>query len=793
MKNIFLIIAIFYCQATNAQTPESLLQKVRDSYTAEKIFIHYDKVNYIAGETIWFKAYIMDGILPSTKSTVLCVELVNDSGKIVQKKILSVNGSVGVGEFELPKITRQGSYTIKAFTRTLMNFGFERFYYQAIHIYNPTSKSEIAGELNSSSIYFLPESGNLIADVSNNIAFKCTDMHGFPLSVEGTIVDGAGKLLVNFQSTFNGMGKFELTPKPGEQYFAECIVNKSGKKRILLPSSIQQGVALKIFQSEGKTFFNVDASKVYEESLIPDYILGVQENFVVFKTSLKNGKKIINGEIPVDQLPTGILQITVFNKENKPLAERLSFVHSGDYIPKGNFNTRLKNLSARGKNSFSYNFADTIAGSFSVSVTAFEEDSSKADNIVSRFFLTNDIKGYVHNPGYYFEKNDLEHQQNLDLVMLTNGWRKYSWNELFSNHFPSMSFKDPDYISLLGKVFDPFTGKPLPNAEISIIVKTKDKKNDLLLTETDSVGNITMAGMNFEDTASFTFQSNVTKQQRVNTNFVTPALSNIFYSVKTNVPTIYFEPPFESLKEKIIARYNFNKLIGNNGILLDEIKVLAKIKTEKEKYEKKYVTGSMGSMASKEIDFLTEPITSAANIFDYLRSSVSGINISGGPIDYSINYRNTRSLLGGPIQMNIFLDEFQVEPSQISSLSIRDVAMIKIFSNGGLSGGAGGSLAIYTKRGNSYSNNGIEHKTVLVEGFTPTKEFFSPNYDSVTDNDIKIDERSTLYWNPYLITSSQNKSINFSFFNSDKAKKMKIVIEGFLEDGKLLHIEKIVE
>lgn len=793
MKIIYLLFAIALYKNAGAQTPEILLQNVQEKYNAEKIYIHYDKSNYIAGETIWFKAYIMDGILPSTKSTVLCIELINDSGRTVQKKIISINGSVGVGEFELPKATRQGSYTVKAFTRTLMNFGFERFYYKSIHIYNPTSTSEMVGEPNSSSIYFLPESGNLIADVNNNIAFKCADMHGFPLSVEGTIMDGAGKLVVNFQSSFNGMGKFELTPKPGEQYFAECVVNKSEKKRILLPSSIQQGVALKIFKTEGKTFFNVDASKVYEESLMPDYILGVQENFVVFKTSLKNGKKIINGEIPVDQLPTGILQITVFNKENKPLAERLSFVHSGDYIPKGNFNTRLKNLSARGKNSYSYNFADTIAGSFSVSVTAFEEDSSKADNIVSRFFLTNDIKGYVHNPGYFFEKNDLEHQQNLDLVMLTNGWRKYSWNELFSNHFPSMSFKDPEYISLIGKVLDPSNGKPLSNAEISIIVKTKDKKNDLLLTETDSVGNITLGGMNFEDTASFTFQSNVTKQQRVNTNFVTPPLSNIFYSVKTTVPTIYFEPPSESMKQKINDRYNFNKLTRNNGILLDEVKVLVKIKSEKEKYEKKYVTGSMGSMAIKEIDFLTEPTTSASNIFDYLRSSVSGVNITGGPIDYSINFRNTRSLLGGPIQMNIFLDEFQVEPSQISSLSIRDVAMIKVFSNGGLSGGAGGSLAIYTKRGSSYSNNGVEHKTVLVEGFTPTKEFFSPNYDSITDNDIKIDERTTIYWNPFFITNAANKSIDFSFYNSDKAKKMKIVIEGFLEDGKLLHIEKIVE
>jgi hypothetical protein len=260
------------------------------------------------------------------------------------------------------------------------------------------------------------------------------------------------------------------------------------------------------------------------------------------------------------------------------------------------------------------------------------------------------------------------------------------------------------------------------------------------------------------------------------------------------VPKNYFELPNENLKSKIINGYNFNRLTKYNGILLDEVKVLAKVKSEKEKYEKKYISGRMGGMATKEIDFLTEPTTNAGNIFDYLRSRLNGVNITGGPLNYSINYRNTRSLLGGPIQMNVFLDEFLIEPSQIATLKVQDVAMVRVFSNGGLSGGAGGSLAIYTKKGDgAFSNNAVEHKAQLIEGFTPTKEFFSPNYSANNENDIKVDERTTLYWNPFIITTAENKSIDFTFYNSDKAKKLKVVIEGFLEDGKLLHVEKIIE
>ena len=94
-----------------------------------------------------------------------------------------------------------------------------------------------------------------------------------------------------------------------------------------------------------------------------------------------------------------------------------------------------------------------------------------------------------------------------------------------------------------------------------------------------------------------------------------------------------------------------------------------------------------------------------------------------------------------------------------------------------------------------YSRIPVENKELVhlqIENLKLDNEIKKNDLKKIK-NDIKIDERTTLYWNPYLITTAQNKSINFSFFNSDKAKKFKVIIEGFLEDGKLLHIEKIIE
>ncbi|MEO8768819.1 MAG: hypothetical protein ABI402_02000 [Ferruginibacter sp.] len=794
MRQIFLaaLLSIAFSIA-KSQTPESLLQKVQQQYATEKIYFHYDKSFYIAGETVWFKAYIMEGYLPSAKSTVIAIELINDSGSMLDKKILPINGSTAIGEFSLPKNLPQGSYTIKAYTRNLMNFGFDNYYYHHLNVFNPETNNKEAITTNSSyTVVFFPEAGNLIGHVKNTIAFKCTNNCGTPKDIEGQVTGPSGKEVASFKSTHDGMGTFSFVPEPGEQYIANCTVASLDKITQPLPVVLTEGVVLTITRQENKTFFLLDATTVANENLVPDYILGVMENLVAFKVPVPNTTKRLNGEIPTGQLPTGILQLTVFNKANKPLAERLMFINSGDYLPAGVFINNKVDVKPRGKNSFSFDLQDTIAGTFSVSVTDADVENKQADNIVSRFLLTSDIRGIVHNPSYYFENNDALHQQNLDLVMLTNGWRRYSWNELLADRFPSMAFIDPGYIAIGGQAIIPATGKPLESASVSVLVKTSDKKTDFLMIPTDSVGKFFMDGISFEDTAKFYFTSNQTKNSKINTKLSTPGLNSIFYSIKTPLPKLLMVSPDEKLKAKLQSDYVFNKTSKFQGITLDEIKLKAKLKSEREKYEKKYVSGRMGN-ATKTLDFLTDPPTSNQNILNYLKSKINGVDISGGPLNYSIVYRNGRSLSGGPIQMNIFLDEFEVDAAQIATMSISDVALINVYSSGGLSGGAGGSLAIYTKKGGGSVQGGVEHQEYLIPGFSPTKEFFSPNYESASDENILNDERSTLYWDPYLLTNAQNKSIHFSFFNSDKAKKFRIILEGILEDGKLLHVEKIIE
>lgn len=791
---IALLLLLGAAQTLFAQKPDDRLAQVNANDYPEKIYIQYDKPSYFAGETIWFKAYLMEGFYPATISTVLAVELLNDSGRIVDKKTLPIKMGAAAGEFSLLPSLLQGNYIVRAYTRRHMNNGAGRLYYHSINIYNPGNvKQAVNNTADSSFVYFFPEGGNFIGNIKNNVAFRCSDQWGHPKEIEGKIVDSKGAVVTSFKSTHNGMGKVIFTPKTGEKYTAECTINSTLKKNVSLPAVLNQGVNLQVSSSDSKTFFYVDASTVNIESLMPSYV-GVQENMVAFKIPLEANNKEIKGRIPVEKLPSGILQITVFNADHKPLAERLTFLNSGDYIPGSNFKTDTLNFNPREKNVFSFDLKEPAIGSYAVSVTALNDDVNTGDNIVSRLLLTEDIKGFVYNPAYYFEEHDDKHAQDLDLVMLTNGWRRYNWNEVLSYTNAAPVFKDPGFITFSAVVLDPVTKAPVKNTGLSIFVKTKDGFGDILSTDTDSAGFFMMQGMVFEDSIKLSFTNVTNKKERMHLQVKSQSVSNLLFipKPKPNLPLYSFRPISEN---SVYFKTNSGRVQQNytaSGLLMKEIEVVAKAKTEKEKFEKKFTTSRLGSAANTEIDFLSEPSTSPLNILEYLRSRLAGVSISGGPLDYSINYRGARSLSGGQIPMAVFLDEFQVEARDIATVRVADVAMVKVFSNPLTS--AGGALAIYTKRdGDSKVNLKDDRTEVFVEGFSPTREFFSPNYGEGKRDKIVADERTTLYWNPYLASTAANSKLNFSFYNSDNAKQFKVIIEGVLEDGKLLHIERILK
>ena len=190
-----------------------------------------------------------------------------------------------------------------------------------------------------------------------------------------------------------------------------------------------------------------------------------------------------------------------------------------------------------------------------------------------------------------------------------------------------------------------------------------------------------------------------------------------------------------------------------------------------------------------QFDLVNDPFAmSSMNIFTYLQGKVAGLQITTGGPTPSLNWRG-----GSPA---LFIDEILSEPDMVANIPVTDVAFIKVFRPPfmGSSQGGNGAIAIYTKRGDDSKdtrNSGLSSNFVV--GYTQIKEFYSPNYERFDPRNENKDLRTTLYWNPQLITEANKNKIRLSFFNNDISNSFRVVIEGMTEEGLLTHYEEIME
>lgn len=165
---ILILVHSLFLQGICGQIPTNMtdyLSKKFLSYTRavhrEEIYIHSDREEYISGEDVWFKIYLIDrqSFKPSLDSKIAYFELLNSANRpVIQKKIL-LDGGFGPGQIVLPDTLSTGIYTIRAYTSWMKNFFPFNCFVKQINIYNAFSIKAISGKLNSNQ--FIKERINL--------------------------------------------------------------------------------------------------------------------------------------------------------------------------------------------------------------------------------------------------------------------------------------------------------------------------------------------------------------------------------------------------------------------------------------------------------------------------------------------------------------------------------------------------------------------------------------------------------------------------------------------------------
>jgi hypothetical protein len=778
------------------------IEKALDDYLIhfpqEKIYLQMDKDYYASGSTIWFKAYITRDYLPTNLSTILYVELLDKKGKVLQRNKLPVKDGGAWGDFTLSPELRPGDYRIRAYTLWMLNFDPAFLYNKDVHIFEPgnpesTPAPPATPAKTDYAVQFFPEGGDLVDSVESLVAFKAINQEGYPAKVTGILTDNQGHTLDTIHSIHDGMGSFSFMPLPGRSYQAVMKDTSGQTKTFPLPAAKSDGVVLHVIPTgDGKVFFQARRSPKDTARYNKLVLAGQIGGHLVYFADIDFSEGYSGGLIPVDKDPGGIMQMTLFTPEGIPLAERLTFVKNKKNHLQLTLRQDSVSLKPRGKNKFTLIVPDSIQANFSVAVTDADQVKKvpDQDNIVSHLLLTSDLNGNIYNPAWYFSADDSATRRGLELVMLTNGWRRFSWQKVLNQKYPEMKYA-PETLGLhvRGEATD--RKGPLKNGKISMFLRAPaDSLTYFISGATEADGSFAVNNLAFHDTAYLYYKAvdSAHKGRIVTVKFLSNPASQQ-YALLHHPIHAYLPASDTSLRrylELAAERNQVDKYINNHSVLLKEVTVTARKIPKEKKTEDRYTTGMFKSDNGYSFD-LTGKTLPYTSIFQYLQGRVPGMIISGNPSNPSVRWRG-----GSP---GFFLDEVPVSAEQIGNLSVDDIALVKVYRPpfyGGL-GGSNGAIAIYTKRGGDQTfSPGRGFEKLSIPGYTIVRKFYSPDYSVKKRINELPDKRATLYWNPDLATDSASHKLTFSFYNTDITHRMRIIIEGVANNGRIGRIEKVV-
>ena len=335
MKNLIATILLCCMGMTSGYSQSDSVAQISDhildyyqKVPMEKIHIHTDRSNYASGDTIWFRAYLVDAATnkPCNRSKFIYTELHDDTADtlVVRYKIKSDSTGVFSNAIPLPQTLKSGDYTLVAYTKWMQNFATDDFFSKAIQIVNASepfsSQKPHHRSVKKIALSLMPEGGNLIDGFSQFLAFKVIDDEGFGVDANITLTDSEGKVLQATKTQHLGMGKMLIHARSDEQLFIEA--ESMGKvARVALPKALESGVAMTITQRGEKVHIQPFTTNDIDMQNLSLVLYGAGNMIVI---PIKPGKLIT---VPKTDLRPGVVNVAIVEKAtNYVYAERLIFI-----------------------------------------------------------------------------------------------------------------------------------------------------------------------------------------------------------------------------------------------------------------------------------------------------------------------------------------------------------------------------------------------------------------------------------------------------------------------------------
>ena len=829
---LFLLLVVLCAQFAAAQQtiPQQIITKydsIRNVAPREKLYIHFDSNIYTQRDTIWFKAYLVNATLnnQSSLSALIYAELINANGDVVD--ILSLPTTLGLtwGAFALKEDKYPaGNYTFRAYTNWMKNFGNTYIFQREIKVLSTEVKSKteqnakVTAEIvtrqqrtitkasREIDIQFLPEGGNWVADVFQKMAFKAINNAGKGTVISGEVFDSSQNKVAEFTSNNKGMGCFSMVPKANETYTAK-IRTPAGEIIKNLPNPLLSGTTLQLVTKYASDSLRIMlTSNLIDEELT---VIGQSKGVVCFVVVVRPNVKTRIIQLKKDVFPTGVSQIILMNSKKQLLNERNFFLNLNDQL-KINTTTPALTFGVRDSIPIALKVTDylgkPVAASFSVAITddgQVLKDSVNDANILSYLLMTSDLKGEIESPGYYFHQPNEQTNQDLDLLMLTQGWVSYHWE----GDKKSIVSAEKEY-TISGKV-DNVLNKPSVGGKVTLLGKNKSFM--LIDTVTNAKGEFVFDQLPVLDSASFVIQAKNSKGKNGTLGITVNEFVRPLFSLPVQNKNIEIEQPLDSIAAKFIATKNeAYQMALKSGIILREVKIVGK----------RSIKGSKnlnGPGQANQIlgDIELEPLAKKT-LYQVLMEKIKGFREGFRPKtnikDFFINSDLARFVIDG-MDVDFFYSSTGIMEnseyyyyirSYLDYYNAEDVTGIETMQNGNsfayknrfkdpLDPNTYAFIEITTKSGvGPFLKKRANMYMIKPVNYGNTKVFYEPKYTVANKADKKPDFRSTLYWNPNVL-ANEDGIANFSFFSADKKGSYTVWIEGTDTEGGLgMKVMKVV-
>ncbi len=522
------------------------------------------------------------------------------------------------------------------------------------------------------------------------------------------------------------MGSFDFIPVKNAKYYIR-LKESLTDSIYSFPQIEEKGLSLRLL-SRDKDNLSFFISKNTEGQFENIYLMVKIRGLIYGLTEAKLDKDL-KIKVPLADMPQGIAELTLFNDKMIPVAERLVYVNPQKKIkvqtilPDSIFLTRGRvnlKIIARDENN------KPIKANLSLTVfDKIYKNQSDSINILTQMYLSTQLKGRIYNPGYYFNEKNVNRESALDLLLLTQGWRKYIWNETTLNKSSSKNEVVSDGIK--GSATLAFGRKRVPKGQVNIFAFSPENDSVKKVIIVDSAGSFSVNHYLLKKAHYIYLKPIASSKATIKLEFINPfdRINNAL--IAKNISTPLYSP-FREIK---ISEPNVS---NGSAILIKDVVIHG---TGKDIIRGKFL-GALDSVANLNLDVNNDYVCKY-KILNCPRHKSDPDNRP--PLEGEIVYDNITD------QMIIY---HHVPPK----LNLTEEEVLKL-------------------------NNMFK-----IKAYYAKHEFYQPNYDKDYVPISVPDFRNTLTWNPSVITDEKGEA-TVIFYCSDFNTEFVGKIEGVGGNGLL--------